>query len=57
MKTSDDSKLQTAIEVTLAIIPSIRRNFSVCCYFLIKESDYILSEAKWVISNGAVRLR
>ena len=46
--------MQITIEATQAIISSIKRNCSVRLYFLIKESDYFLSEVTLGVSGGTV---
>ena len=46
--------MQTTIEATQAMISSIRHDCPVRLYFLIKESDYVLSEVRLGISGGAV---
>lgn len=42
------------IKATQAIISTIRHACFVCLYFLIKVSDFILSEVRCGVSGGAV---
>ena len=46
--------MQIIIKATQAVISSVRRDCSLRLYFLIKESDYILSKVRWAVSGDAV---